>query len=120
MAEVEPERHEISPQMRRCIEATSDCYMVCSETLRFSLDGRAELSLPSHIRLLVDCGEILQATQNAMLRGSELSLMLAAICLEACEKLAMSCRSMNGADPQLAACAEACEETAECCRQLAV
>jgi|ERR671922_2849309 hypothetical protein len=120
MAEVEPERHEISPQMRRSIEATSDCYMVCSETLRFSLDGRAELSLPSHIRLLVDCGEILQATQDAMLRGSELSLMLTAICMEACEKLALSCRSMNGVDPQLAACAEACEETAEACRALSV
>jgi hypothetical protein len=120
MSEVEPEQHEISQEMRRCIEATSDCYMACSETLRFSLDGRAELSLPSHIRLLVDCGEILQATQNAMLRGSELSLMLAAICMEACEKLAVSCRSMNGADPQLAACAEACEETAEACRQLSV
>ena len=92
--------------------------MVCSETLRFSLDGRDELSLPSHLRHLVDCGEILQTTQNAMLRGSELSLMLAAVCMEACEKLASSCRTMNGADPQLAACVEACEETAEACRAL--
>jgi hypothetical protein len=106
--------------MRRCIEATSDCYMVCSETLRFSLDGRAELSLPSRIRLLVDCGEILQATQDAMLRSSELSLMLAAVCMEACEKLALSCRSMDRSDPQLTACVEACEETADSCRQLAV
>jgi hypothetical protein len=40
--------------------------------------------------------------------------------MEACEKLAASCRSMNGADPQLATCAEACEETAEACRQLSV
>jgi hypothetical protein len=119
MAAEEVNRNGISPELRRCIESTSDCYMVCSETLRFSLDGRAALSLPSHLRLLVDCGEILQATQNAMLRGSELSLMLAAVCMEACEKLAESCRSMDGSDSQLAACAEACEETAESCRALA-
>jgi hypothetical protein len=68
----------------------------------------------------VDCGEILQATQDAMLRRSELSLMLAAVCTEACEKLALSCRSLDRSDPQLTACVEACEVTAESCRQLAV
>jgi hypothetical protein len=55
-----------------------------------------------------------------MLRRSELSLMLAAVCTEACEKLALSCRSLDRSDPQLTACVEACEETAESCRQLAV
>jgi hypothetical protein len=55
-----------------------------------------------------------------MLRRSEQSLMLAAVCMEACEKLALSCRSMDRSDPQLTACVEACEETAESCRQLAV
>jgi hypothetical protein len=55
-----------------------------------------------------------------MLPRSELSLMLAAVCTEACEKLAMSCRSMDRSESQLTACVEACEETAESCRQLAI
>lgn len=120
MAEEKLERHGISPLLRRAIEATSDCYSVGAETLRVSLDGNPELSEPSHIRLLIDCGEILQATQNAMLRGSELAVMLATVCAEACEKLAESCRSLIDSDEQLRVCAEACEETADVCRQLAL
>jgi hypothetical protein len=119
MAVEETDDLGISPEKRRCIEATSDCYIACTETLNYSLDG-GDLRDPKHLRLLVDCGEILQTTQNALLRGSELWRMLATVCAEACEKVAENCRQLDGSDEQLVRCAEACDETAESCRQLSL
>ncbi len=119
MAYEERERTGITPEMRECIDSTSRCYSVCAETLGYSMDG-VGLRDPRHLRLLIDVGETLQTTQNGLLRLSELSVMLAAVCMEACEKVAESCRRLDGSDPQLIACAEACEETAEYCRNLGV
>jgi hypothetical protein len=109
----------ISVEVRQCIEATSECYHACAETLNYSLNGGAvsELLL---LRRLIDCSEAVQAAQNALLRGSEVALMLVAVCVEACENVAESCQRAGGSDPQLAGCAEVCDETAECCRRLAV
>ena len=120
VAEDEAERLGISPAMRACIEATSACYMVCTTTLNYSLNGGGHLADEDLIRALIDSGEVLQATQNAMLRTSGLSLMLAAVCVECCETVAENCRRIDGSDEQLTECAEACEHTANCCRQLAV
>lgn len=120
VAEEEQERLGITPQMRAAIQATSDCYMVCTETLNYSLDGGGYLGDERHLRALIDIAEILQTTQNAMLRTSGLSTMLAAVCVEACEKVAENCRRIDGSDERLTACAEACEYTADCCRQLAL
>jgi hypothetical protein len=121
VAQQEPERPGISPQARGCIEATSDCYKVCAETLSHSLGGGA-LWQADHLRALIDCSEVLQATENALLRGSTLSVMLSTVCAEACEKVAVGCRRLTEAvqNDQLTACAEACEETAEACRLVAV
>jgi hypothetical protein len=119
VVEDERERVELTPEVRACVEAASKCYSVCAEPLSYSLDGGG-LRDPRHLRLLIDCCEILQTTQNPMLRGSEFSVMLAAVCMEACERVASSCRRLDGSDDQLEACAEACDETADCCRKLAI
>ena len=119
MAEEERERLAISPEMRQCVEATSDCYTVCTETLTHSLNSGL-LSEQEHIRLLIDCCEICQTTQNTLLRASDLGIMLSAVCVEACEKVAESCRRIDTSDEQLNACAEMCDHTANCCRQLAI
>ena len=46
--------------------------------------------------------------------------MMAAVCVEACERVAEMCRMLDGSDDQLALCAEVCEHTADCCRKLAI
>jgi hypothetical protein len=117
VAAEEPERNGLTPEMRECIEAASDCYSVSAETLSYSLDGGQYLD-PAHLRVLIDLCEVCQATQNTMLRGSGLSVMLAAVCVEACEKAAESCRQLNGSDEQLASCAEMCDATADRCRKV--
>jgi len=113
MAEEERERVAISEEMRQCIDATSECYTVCTETLTYSSNA-------AHIKLLIDCAEICQTTQNTLLRASDLGIMLAAVCVEACEKVAESCRRIDTADGQLNACAEMCDHTANCCGRLAI
>jgi len=45
---------------------------------------------------------------------------VAAVCVEACEKVSESCRAIDESDDQLALCAEVCDHTADCCRQLAI
>jgi hypothetical protein len=120
MAEEEAQRLGITPQMRACIEATSACYTICAETLNYSLNGGGHLADEELLRALIDSGEILQATQNGLLRTSDVSTMLAAVCVEVCEKVAESCRRIDGSDEQLTWCAEACDQTADCCRQLAL
>jgi len=119
MAEEERERLGISPEMSACIQANSDCYTAVSETLNYCL-GTDVLADPQHLRLMIDAAEVCQTTQNIMLRSSELSLMLAAVCVEACETLAESCRALDGSDEQLMRCAETCDHTADSCRRLAL
>jgi hypothetical protein len=111
------DRLGIPPEVRQCIEATSDCYTACTETLNYSLNGGAFFD-PRHLVRLIDAGEVLQATQNGLLRQSEVSIMLAAVCAEVCENAAESCRALDESDEQLVACAEMCDETAAACRRL--
>ena len=120
MEEEEQVRLVISPEMRRCIEAASETYAVCTETLTYSLDGHFDLADPRHLRLLIDCAEVCQTTQNALLRASELKQLLATVCVEACENVAESCRQLDPTDEQLAECAEVCTRCADYCRELVI
>lgn len=119
MAEEERVRLGITAQMRACIEATSACYNACTETLNYTLDGGGHLADEHLLRALIDSAEVLQACQNALLRTSDVATMLAAVCVEVCEKVSENCKRIDGSDDQLAECAEACDYTADCCRQLA-
>jgi hypothetical protein len=120
VAEEERERLGITPQMRDCIEAASMCYTVCTETLTYSLNAGAALSEGDHIRFLIDCCEVCQTTQNSLLRVSAVGTMLVAVCAEACERVAESCRRVDESDEQLALCAATCDRTADACRGLAI
>jgi hypothetical protein len=119
MAEEELARLGITAPMRACIEATSSCYTACTETLNYTLNGGGHLADEQLLRALIDSAEVLQATQNALLRTSGVGTMLSAVCVEVCEKVSENCRRIDGSDDQLATCAEACDHTADCCRQLA-
>jgi hypothetical protein len=113
-----PDRIGLSADVRRCIEALSECYTSCTETLTYCLDVGNELADPEHLRLLIDCAEISQTGQNTLLRGSGLSQLLATVSIEACEKCAASCRALDASDDQLESCAETCLRCAGYCREL--
>jgi hypothetical protein len=114
----EQERLSTTEIRLRCAEWTSDCYSSCSQTLIYCLDAGGELAEPDHLRVLIDCAEICQCSQNSLLRRSKLSQLLATVAIEACEKCAESCRALDGSDDQLDSCADTCLQCAESCREL--
>jgi hypothetical protein len=72
----------------------------------------------AHVRRLLDCADICQASANFMLRGSELHMRTCAVCAEVCERCAESCERLAD-DPQMRACAEECRRCADSCRRMA-
>jgi len=110
--------HQISAEMRRCIENCSDCHNVCVETIAHCLELGGKHAEAAHIRLLMDCAEICLTSANYMLRGSELHVRTCAVCAEVCERCAESCEAL-GDDPLMKQCAEICRRCAESCRQMA-
>jgi hypothetical protein len=71
-----------------------------------------------HLRLLLDCAEICQASANFMLRGSPFHVRTCAACSEICQACAEDCEQMGG-DERMRACAEACRRCAESCAKMA-
>lgn len=110
--------HQISAEMRRCIENCSDCHNICVETSAHCLEIGGRHAEAAHVRLLLDCAEICLTSANFMLRGSELHGRTCAVCAEVCERCATSCETF-GDDPLMKQCAEICRRCAESCRKMA-
>jgi hypothetical protein len=68
---------------------------------RDTLNGGGHLADEQLLRALIDSAEVLQATQNALLRTSGVGTMLAVVCVEVCEKVSENCRRIDGSDEQL-------------------
>src|SRR5262249_38395835 len=56
-----------------CVEACSDCYGVCMDTIEHSLVLGGAYAEGASMRLLTDCAEVVQLCESLLLRGSELS-----------------------------------------------
>jgi hypothetical protein len=110
--------HQISPEMRHCIDECQSCHAVCLETILYCLQMGGEHAEPAHIRLLMDCAEICQTSANFMLRGSNLHSMTCAVCAEVCERCAEDCDRFQD-DQMMARCAESCRNCASSCREMA-
>lgn len=110
--------HEISADMRDCIQACQRCHNICLETIMHCLRMGDEHAEPEHIRLLMDCAEICQTSANFMLRTSNLHGLTCEICAEICERCARDCDRFVD-DTMMQACAQTCRNCAESCRQMA-
>ena len=110
--------HQISAEMRRCIENCSDCHNVCVEASAHCLEVGGKHAEAMHVRLLLDCAEICMTSANFMLRGSDLHVKTCAVCAEVCERCADSCDAF-GDDHLMKQCAEICRRCAESCRKMA-
>ena len=67
MSREERERIGISPQVRACIDAASDCYTACAETLNYLLNDLGDIPDLRQLRLVIDCREVCQTTEDGML-----------------------------------------------------
>ena len=112
--------HQISQEVRQCIENCLDCYSICQETLTHCLELGGKHATPQHIRLLQDCSEICQTSAGFMLRTSNFHPKTCATCAEICEQCANECERMAEGDELMRRCAEMCHRCAESCRSMAM
>ena len=110
--------HQISDEMRACIQDCTDCHNVCLETIDHCLQLGGPHAEASHIRLLLDCAQICAASADFMLRGSDLHGRTCGVCADVCERCAESCERF-GDDDQMRRCAALCRRCADSCRRMA-
>jgi hypothetical protein len=108
----------VSEDMQRCIQECQNCASICIETVQHCLKMGGEHARPEHIRLLLDCIEICQASANYMLRGSPLHTQTCAVCADVCARCAEDCERFTD-DEMMQACARACRSCEASCREMA-
>lgn len=107
----------MSEQMQIAITDCMNCSNICLETLNYCLQTGGKHADPGHIRLLMDCAQISRTTSDFLLRMSELSGRLGAVCAEVADRCCSSLERF-GDDRQMRACYEACRRTSDSCRRI--
>lgn len=111
--------HQLSSEMRQCIEHCMACHAICIETANHCLEMGGKHAEASHIRTLLDCAQICATSADFMLRSSDLHGRTCGVCAEACERCAEHCERMADGDELMLRCAEMCRACAASCRQMA-
>lgn len=109
----------VSDPLLRCIELCTRCHDICLSALIYGVrmgGGHAE---EKHLRLMMDCAEICQASANFMLRESGFHARVCGVCADICESCADSCSSFSN-DQRMQECVNICNECATLCRELSV
>ena len=104
--------------MQACIEECRASHQVCVETARYCLDTGGGHVASAHLRLLIDCADICQATADAMLRDSVVHKTLCGACADICDRCVESCNTFR-TDARMAACAKTCRSCAASCQAMA-
>lgn len=111
--------HEISSQMRECIQNCFDCHRICTETAARCLTLGGKHAEAAHIRLLLDCAQICGAGADFMLRTSHFHAKVCGVCAEVCSQCADDCGRLAEGDAMMQQCAEACRRCAQSCMSMA-
>ena len=104
--------------MQQCIQNCRDCQRICMLTITHCFAQGGEMCEATHIRLLMDCAEICQASANFMLRASDLHPYTCAVCAQVCEQCKAACERY-GDSQQMRLCADACQRCADSCHYMA-
>ena len=108
-----------NPVVQRAIEDCTECHAICVQTMQYSVQQGGPYVAPDFLRLLEDCAQTCQTSEDFMLRGSPFSAAICTVCAEVCDQCAVSCDQVGrGTDAQLRACADQCRRCAESCRQM--
>jgi hypothetical protein len=112
------ENHQLTEEMKTCIENCLKCHALCIATTIHCLRLGGHHASPRHIALLMDCAEICQTSANFMLRHSRFHAQTCGICADVCESCAADCENLADGDKQMLSCAEMCYQCADTCRQM--
>lgn len=105
--------HRAGERFADCIAACTDCHQVCVETIASGVQQGGPGAHLLHLRLLMDCATMCDATRDLMLRSSDFAHQIGRLCAEVCERAAASCERVGGDDMQR--CTQACRRCAEAC-----
>lgn len=107
----------MNEQMEQCIQHCLDCHIVCTQTIPYCLQMGGAHSESDHIRLMLDCVQICQASADFMLRESPRHVLVCAACAVICARCAEACARFE--DERMDECAEVCRQCAESCQEMA-
>ncbi|MBR0644411.1 four-helix bundle copper-binding protein [Plastoroseomonas hellenica] len=108
--------HQLSADMRACIEECLRCHSTCLGTaMNHCLEQGGPHVEPQHFRIMITCAEICQTSANVMLVGTRHHQHTCRECAEICEECATSCARVGGMEE----CVQACRRCAESCRRMA-
>ena len=108
--------HQMSNEMRTCIEECQSCHAVCLGTaMTHCLELGGKHVEPRHTRLMLACAEICRTNAFFMELGTEFHKRTCAVCAEVCAECARSCEEFD----DMQQCADACRRCAESCRRMA-
>lgn len=108
---------ERSDVVNRCIDACKDCHGVCTETIIHCLNMGGKHAETSHVRLMRDCADICEESEDFMLRGSEFMNQVCSMCADICDSCAESCEAFD--DQAMKTCAQTCRDCSSVCREMA-
>lgn len=108
--------HQISPEMKACIDKCLACYKECLSTaMNHCLELGGENTKPSHFRLMMACAEICRSSAHFMLMNSEHHKHVCKECAEICRLCAADCDRIGGMDD----CVTLCRECSHSCAAMA-
>jgi hypothetical protein len=109
--------HRAGERFGAALEACTDCHQVCVEAVSYGLQQKGQAAHLLHVRLLMDCATVCDATRDLALRSSDFAHQMFALCAQVCERTAASCERLEG--EAFTRCAEACRRCSAACRALA-
>lgn len=115
MATMSKPPHQMTDEMRRCVQICHKCHDACLEAISMCIHEGGEHALHHH--LLLDCAQICHTSGDFILRGSDLYGCVCRACAEVCKHCAENCAKLGG--EQMRECTDACKKCAESCGKLA-
>jgi hypothetical protein len=108
----------VTQEMRDCIEISQRCHEICLEMVDHCQRKGGEQASPDHLRLLLDCSHICQATSDFAIRASDFLDQACGVCAAICERCADECEPMAEDELEMR-CVEICRACARTCLQIA-
>ncbi len=56
--------------VQRALEDCKECHLICVQTIQYSFQQGGPHVAPDHLRLLEDCAQLCQTSEDLMLRSS--------------------------------------------------
>src|SRR5438270_10296803 len=73
-----------NPVVQRAIDDCKECHAICVQTIQYSVQQGGPYVAPDYLRLLEDCAQLCQLSEDFMLRDSPIS---ATICTAETEEI---------------------------------